>query len=115
MTEPSQAQAWLADAKAILTLVWPVWVGQIAVLGFSTVDTLLGGRVGASDLAALAIGSAAYITVFVALMDAVLVLGPIAGRLHGAQRWAEAGAQFHQSLWLSLGPDLARHGAVAVA
>jgi len=103
VAKPPRRQAWLADARAIIALGWPVLVGQVAVLGFSTVDTLLAGRVSASALAALAIGSAAYITVFVGLMGTLLALGPIAGRLHGAQRWAEAGAQFHQTLWLCLG------------
>lgn len=97
------ARVWRADATAILQLAWPVFVGQVAVLGFSTVDTLLAGRVGPVDLAALAIGSAAYITVFVGLMGAMLALGPLAGRLHGAGRRRRAGAQFHQALWLGTG------------
>lgn len=94
---------WRRDAAAITQLAWPVFVGQIAVLGFSTIDTLLAGRVGPQDLAALAVGSAAYITVFVGLMGAMLALGPLAGRLHGAGRRRRAGAQFHQALWLAAG------------
>lgn len=102
----ARRQAWLKDARAILRLAWPVFVGQLAVLGFSTVDTVLAGRVSPTDLAALAIGSAAYITVFVALMGVMLSLGPLAGRLQGAGRLRRAGAQFHQALWLSLGISL---------
>lgn len=97
---------WREDAAAIARLAWPVFIGQIAVLGFATVDTLLAGRVGPTDLAALAIGAAVYITVFVGLTGTMLALSPLAGRLHGAGRRRRAGAQFHQSLWLALGLSL---------
>ncbi len=85
-----------------MPLAWPVFVGQVAVLAFSTVDTVLLGRYHALDLAALAIGMAAYISVFVGLMGVVVAVGPIAGRLYGARRLPEAGQQFHQAQWLAL-------------
>jgi MATE family multidrug resistance protein len=91
------------DARHILALAWPVLIGQLAVLGFATVDTVLVGRHSATDLAAFAVGSAAYITVFIGLMGVVLAIGPIVGQLFGAQRLEEAGHQLHQSVWLALG------------
>jgi len=94
---------WRADARHIGALAWPVLVGQLAVLGFSTVDTVLVGRHSATDLAAFAVGSAAYITVFIGLMGVVLAIGPIVGQLYGAKRLEEAGHQLHQSVWLALG------------
>lgn len=77
-------------------------IGQLAVLAFSTIDTLLVARAGALDLAALAIGGSAYITVFIGLMGVVLAVGPIAGQLFGARHHAQAGAQLHQAMWLAL-------------
>ncbi|MFO1223052.1 MAG: MATE family efflux transporter [Burkholderiaceae bacterium] len=100
---PSGAALWRDDARQIAALAWPVLIGQLAVLGFSTVDTVLVGRTSATDLAALAVGSAAYITVFIGLMGVVLAIGPIVGQLYGARRLAEAGHQLHQSVWLALG------------
>ena len=47
----------LESARRLLPLAWPVFVGQIAVLAFSTVDTVLVARASALDLAALAIGA----------------------------------------------------------
>ena len=44
-----------ASIRRILPLAWPVFVGQVAVLGFATVDTLLMARHSATDLAALAV------------------------------------------------------------
>ncbi len=99
----SAAAAFLADARRIATTAWPVLVGQLAVLAFSTVDTLLVARHAAVDLAALAIGAAAYISIFIGLMGVVLAIGPIVGQLHGAGDDREAGRQWHQSLWVALG------------
>ena len=91
------------DARHIVSLAWPVLMGQLAVLGFSTVDTVLVARHSATDLAAFAVGSAAYITVFIGLMGVVLAIGPIVGQLYGAKRLEDAGHQLHQSVWLALG------------
>lgn len=87
----------------ILPMAWPVLVGQLAVLGFSTVDTILVARFAASDLAALSIGMAAYITVFIGFMGMVLAISPMAGQLFGAGKLQAAGQQVHQAIWLALG------------
>lgn len=93
----------LHSAGRIAPLAWPVFIGQLAVLAFSTVDTVMVARYAALDLAALAIGGAVYITVFVGLMGVVLAIGPIAGQLFGARKLPEAGEQLHQAVWLALG------------
>lgn len=90
------------SVRHIVPLAWPVFIGQVAVLAFSTVDTVLVARHSALDLAALAVGAAAYITVFISLMGVVLAVGPIVGQLYGAKRNAQAGAQLHQGIWLAL-------------
>jgi multidrug resistance protein, MATE family len=98
MTRASLRQS----ARRLAPLAWPVFIGQIAVLAFSTVDTVMVARASALDLAALAIGAAAYITVFVGLMGVVLAIGPIAGQLFGAGKLRESGRQTEQAVWLAL-------------
>ena len=90
------------SAARIAALAWPVLVGQVAVLAFATIDTVLVARHSATDLAALGVGMAAYITVFIGLAGVVLAVGPIAGQLFGAKRHAAAGEQLHQAVWLAL-------------
>jgi MATE family multidrug resistance protein len=90
------------SVRRIVPLAWPVFVGQLAVLGFSTVDTVLVARHSATDLAALAVGAASYVTIFVGLMGVVLAVRPIVGQLFGAQRLHEAGHQAHQAAWIAL-------------
>ena len=91
-----------ANTRRIAELAWPVFAGQLAVLGFSTIDTLLVARYAALDLAALAVGAAVYASVFVGFMGVVMAVGPIAGQLYGARRLDECGRQLHQAMWLAL-------------
>jgi MATE family, multidrug efflux pump len=103
VTAGPDLRAGLADsARRIAPLTWPLLVGQVSVLAFGTIDTMLVARASATDLAALAVGGAAYITVFIGLMGVVMALAPIVGHLQGAGRHAEAGQQAHQAVWLAL-------------
>lgn len=92
--------------KRIAPLAWPVLVGQLAVLAFSTVDTLMVARHSAVDLAALAVGTAVFMTVFIGLMGVVLAVSPIVGQLFGAGRMQEVGDTLHQAVWMALGLSL---------
>jgi MATE family multidrug resistance protein len=109
----SGIEGWRDSARRIVPLAWPVFVGQISVLAFGTIDTLFVARYAAGDLAALAVGAAAYITVFIGFMGVLMALSPIVGQLHGAGRHAEAGRQLHQALWL--GAALALLGSALLA
>jgi MATE family multidrug resistance protein len=93
----------IRSAHRLLPLAWPVFVGQVAVLAFSTVDTVMAARASALDLAALAVGAAVYVSVFVGLMGVVLAIGPIAGQLFGAGKLRESGHATEQAIWLAVG------------
>mgnify|MGYP000019064019 CR=1 FL=1 len=97
----------LASARLITPLAWPVLVGQLAVLAFATVDTVLIARYGVVDLAALAIGSAAFVTIFIGFMGVVLALSPIVGRHFGAGDLPQAGREAHQAVWVALALSVA--------
>lgn len=94
--------AHLDSLRRLLPLAWPVFVGQLAVLGYSTVDTILVARHSAIDLAALSVGSAVFMTIFIGLMGVVLAVSPVVGQLFGAGRLREAGDELHQAVWLAL-------------
>ncbi len=90
------------SARRITHLAWPVFFGQLSVVAFGTVDTLLIARYSSSDLAALSVGAAAYFTSFIGLMGIVMAIGPIVGQLFGAKKLDEAGRQLHQAVWVAL-------------
>ena len=99
MTRPRLKES----ALRLFPLAWPVFIGQIAVLAFSTVDTVMTARASALDLAALAIGGSIYVSVFVGLMGMIFAVGPIAGQLFGAGKFRESGHEAEQAVWLALG------------
>ena len=102
-THPTYLASLRDSFMRIMPMAWPVMIGQLAVLGFSTVDTILVARFAANDLAALSIGMAVYITVFIGFMGIVLAISPMAGQLFGAGKLHAAGEQVHQAIWLALG------------
>jgi MATE family multidrug resistance protein len=77
-----------------------VYVGQLAVMAFGVTDTIVAGRYAQEALAALSIGSAIFISVFVSLNGALQALLPVWAELHGARRTAEVGQSVRQSLYL---------------
>ncbi|MBL8359426.1 MAG: MATE family efflux transporter [Rubrivivax sp.] len=85
----------------LVQLAWPVFLGQLSVVAFGTIDTLMVARYSGTELAALAVGTSAYFTTFIGLMGVVLAIGPIAGQLYGARKLDEAGRQLHQAIWVA--------------
>jgi multidrug resistance protein, MATE family len=78
-----------------------VLAGQLATMAFGITDTVVAGRYSQQALAALSVGSAVYITVFVALMGVQQSLLPIWAELHGADRKQDLGRSVRQALYLA--------------
>jgi MATE family multidrug resistance protein len=83
-----------------------ILVGQLAVMAFSITDTLVAGRYDQRALAALSVGSAVYVSVFIALMGVLQSLLPTLAEMHGAQKPLEVGRQFRQGLYLLMGASV---------
>ena len=90
------------DIPALLKLAGPLLIGQLAVIAFGVLDTAMTARYSADDLAALAMASAIFISVYVGLTGVVSALAPIAGQLFGAKRYSEIGEEVRQATWLAL-------------
>lgn len=76
-------------------------VGQLAVMAFGVADTLVAGRYSEEALAALSVGSAVYISVFVAMMGMLQALLPTWAELHGGSRQEEVGRSVRQASYLA--------------
>jgi MATE family multidrug resistance protein len=81
----------------------PVFLGQLAVMGNSIIDTLMAGHAGSDVLAALAVGNAVYISVYIGLMGVILAITPVAAEHFGAKRYEHIGQESGQGLWLATG------------
>ena len=91
------------DIPALLKLAGPLLIGQLAVIAFGVLDTAMTARYSAEDLAALAMASAIFISIYVGLTGVISALAPIAGQLFGAKRYDEIGEEVRQATWLALG------------
>lgn len=77
-------------------------VGQLAVMAFGIADALIAGRYSDAALAALSVGSAIYVSVFVGLMGILQALLPIWAEMLGARRQEALGRSVRQSLYLCI-------------
>ncbi|MET3177824.1 UNVERIFIED_ORG: MATE family multidrug resistance protein [Variovorax guangxiensis] len=78
-----------------------VLVGQLAVMAFGVTDTIIAGRYSEHALAALSVGAAVFVSVYVSLMGVLQALLPIWAELHGGGRGGEVGRSVRQSLYLA--------------
>lgn len=78
-----------------------ILIGQVAVIGYAVADTVMTGRHDSADLAALAIGAALYISVYIALTGVVQALIPVVGHHHGAGDSEGVRRSFQQGAWLA--------------
>ena len=90
----------MRELKIIGQHAGTVLVGQLAVMAFGVADTVIAGRFSDQALAALSIGSAIYISVYVGLIGIVQALLPIWAELLGARQHAALGRSLRQSLYL---------------
>jgi multidrug resistance protein, MATE family len=90
----------LFELKTIARHAGTVLVGQLAVMAFGVTDTLVAGRYSESALATLSVGSAIYISVYVALMGILQALLPVWAELHGGRQFQALGRSVRQALYL---------------
>ena len=90
------------EAGLILRHAGTVWIGQVAVMGFGVADTMIAGRHSDEALAALSIGAAVYISVYVALMGVLQAQLPVWSELRGAGKLHALGASVRQAFYICL-------------
>ena len=91
----------MTEFKTITRHASTVLVGQLATMAFGVTDTIVAGRHSSEALAALSIGSAIFVSVYVALMGVMQALMPVWAELHGAKRMPDVGRSVRQALYLS--------------
>ena len=90
----------MTERATIVRHAITVLAGQLAVMAFGITDTIVAGRYAEASLAALSIGSAIFISVYVALMGLLQALLPLWAEQRGANDPAGIGASLRQALYL---------------
>ncbi len=96
----ANAASGQGELKTIAQHATSVLAGQLAVMAFGVADTVIAGRYSDTALAALSVGSALYISVYVGLIGIVQALLPIWSEMLGAGQRHAVGASVRQSLYL---------------
>ena len=102
----------MSELKVIVRHAATVLVGQLAVMAFGVADTVIAGRYSDTALAALSVGSAIYISVYVGLIGIVQALLPVWAEMLGAGKQTGIGRSLRQSLYLCAFITLAGMGAL---
>lgn len=84
-----------------------VLAGQLAVMAFGVTDTIVAGRHGVASLAALSVGSAIFVSVYVALIGVFQALLPVRAQQRGAGQSRAMGQSLRQAIYLCGAASLA--------
>ena len=79
------------EARQLIPLAAPILAAQLAQQTLAFVDTVMAGRVSATDLAGVAVGGSIWGPIFLFLYGVLLAVTPIVAQLHGAGKTAETG------------------------
>lgn len=110
MNETTQAHEQLDGAAEgtereftiLLRLGLPLMGAQLAQMLMGVVDTVMAGRLGAVDLAGIALGGNALWPVMLLFMGFLQAVTPTVSQLNGARRQEEIGEVIRQACWLGL-------------
>ncbi|AJD47905.1 MATE efflux family protein [Isoalcanivorax pacificus W11-5] len=89
-----------------LKLALPILGGQLAQTANGFVDTVMAGRVSATDLAAVAVGASVWVPLFLFMAGVLMSVTPILSRQLGAAAYHRISPLAQQALWLALGLGL---------
>ncbi len=95
----TSATAAAEEVRALLALGWPIVVGQLLHVGLSVADTVMVGRVGATELAVVGIGSSLATTVYLGALGLMLCISPLVAQCVGARDQHGVERVFRQALW----------------
>lgn len=90
------------NVKRLLNLTLPIVLSQLAQASLGFVDSIMVGRLGTDELAAISISSSVYITVFVLMSGPLFAVSPLVSFAYGANDNKEVSRLVRQGLWMSI-------------
>lgn len=98
----SRNARFLKESRALGNLSLPIILSQVAYTLLGLIDTVMSGQAGAEDQAAVALGVAFWVPVFVALMSIVQGISPIVAHHFGAQDREGVIRDSREGIWLAV-------------
>ncbi len=86
------------EAGLLVTLTGPILLAQLSQTSMGFVDTVMAGRVGPVDLAAVAVGSSLFFPVFLFMVGLLSAVTPLAAQAHGRRDSADVCRSLQQGI-----------------
>ncbi|STZ76240.1 MATE family efflux transporter [Bergeriella denitrificans] len=90
------------EIRRLAALALPILLAQVAQVGIGFVDTVMAGGAGKEDLAAVALGSSAFATIYITFIGIMTALNPIIAQQNGAGDASAVGETGRQGMWFGL-------------
>jgi len=87
------------ETKKLGLLTGPILIAQLTQMLMGVVDTLMAGRVGATDLAAVSVGGSVWVPLTLLVFGLGLALAPVISHCDGANERSQVARHFQQSLY----------------
>ena len=91
----------VADARTIAALGGPLLGNNLSLTGMVFADTVMAGRLGAVDLAGLAVGAATYNLFMFIGFDLLMATSPCVAHAFGANNRERVAVYARQSWWIA--------------
>jgi MATE family multidrug resistance protein len=91
-----------AELRALGRLAGPLIAHNLAVAAMMTVDTIMAGQLSATDLGAVAVGTAIFWPPFGFIMGVLMALTATVAHLYGGGATTQVGHYLRQANWLAL-------------
>ncbi|MBY5920485.1 MATE family efflux transporter [Ferrimonas balearica] len=92
--------------KKLVQLALPVLIAQVAQTMMGLIDTVMAGRVGPADMAAVAVGTSLWLPTILLFAGIIMAMPPLISHLHGANEEGKIRPLVHQALYLALGSSV---------
>ena len=93
---------FIYQSKSLLKLAYPILIAQLIqnLMGFA--DTVMAGRVSATDMAAVAVASSVWLPAILTISGIMMALAAIVSQYSGAKAFDKVASATYQTAWIGL-------------
>ena len=102
MSRNPHTLSWRNEIGRLMRLAGPLIVNNLSIAGMQAADTVMSGRLGATTLAAVAVGASVWFFFFTIGLGVMMAISPIAARHWGAGNPELIGRYTRQGIYLAI-------------
>ena len=93
---------FFSQTKSLMKLAYPILIAQLIqnLMGFA--DTVMAGRVSATDMAAVAVASSVWLPLILTIYGLIMALATIVSQLAGARKFDQVAKATYQTAWIAI-------------